>query len=168
MIKGKSCCGGTSKCSCEDLRTHILKLKRKQRKTDKPKIKEGSIKRKGKGKEGKRRRKQKNLHKLTKGDLKNLLRTLEVQSGRPNPKCVKKGKDALFKNKRKYVASIPIELNCIQPCRKKDPIPVKKKYKQRTLELGLFTDKAIYTQMAVRISLFEFCDLNLVSGNQEN
>ena len=171
--KGKACCGGSSKCSCEDLRTHILKMKRKQRKLNKRKRKEKPVMKNGKvkgGRKGRGRKKEKKLHSLTKGDLKSLLRTLEVQSRKPNPKCMRK-KEAhvsTFRDK-KYIESHPIILNCVQPCRKKDPIPRKRKYKQRTLELGLFTDKAIYNQMAVRIFPFRFNKFSLLNflENQE-
>ena len=36
-----------------------------------------------------------------------------------------------------------------RPCREKEPIPQEKIYSQRTAEIGVYIDKALYQQMAV-------------------
>ena len=163
--QGKPCCGGKGKCSCKKLRKFILskkrnmaraksgkssRKKRKNRKT-KGKRKKGKGKWKGKGKRRGRRKKKKDISKkilseLSKDDLKNLMISLKVQSRKKNPKCQPKNK---FMRSRQLMI-----LNCPSPCRSKEPIPEKKIYQQRTVEFGIFTDRALYNQMAV--SLFRF------------
>ena len=169
--KGKPCCGRKSKCSCEKLKKYILKQKRKKEimeKKENPKSKQGKKKKKGKkGKRGKKkknkkkkskkkkkkskkRKKKKNagvklLENLSKKDLASLMKTLQIQSKVKNPKC--KPKRSAFRSKQRMP---PIPLPICPECRTKEPVPQKKIYTHRTVEFGLFTDKHLYTQMAVR------------------
>ena len=122
------------------------KGRRKQGKNRRRKGKGKGKKRRKKGKKGKKEKdpSQKILSELSKDDLKKLMVSLKVQSRKKNPKCQPKKRN-VFRGRQ------VIMVNGRCPCRFKEPIPENKIYQQKTVEFGIFTDRALYNQMAVSL-----------------
>jgi len=77
-------------------------------------------------------------------DLENLIREINSPKSKKetNPKCKKK-------KSNKFRSTIIIDTGCKDPpCRMKEPIPTEKLYQKRTVEIGIFVDKALYGRIA--------------------
>ena len=164
--KGKPCCGRKKKdCSCKKLKKYILKKKKdgfEPRKKQEEKMK-NRINRKKESKTitnrmrgGQTNASQKLLSTLSKNDLQNLLKNMEIQTKGSNPKC--KPTPSV---KNKFRSAGTVQLGCVNCSnRVKEPIPEKKIYEERTVEFGLFTDRHVYNQMAVSLNISYFFSIS--------
>jgi len=89
----------------------------------------------------------KNINELSKSKLEKYIREINSPktNQKPNPKCRKK--------KSKFRSAIMIQPGCSygSSCRQKEPVPQEKIYKERTIEVGVFIDKALYNLVSKEI-----------------
>ena len=144
-MSGKKCCNGEisleNKMTCKQLRRYFKKKMKEFKREEKRSKKKKSMFRTSKNKSSLDLKK----------DYKYLLSVMnEMKRAKPttNKKCAVRDEGFyphMFRN-GKYI----IQPRCHRKqCRTKDPTPVRRRYKRRTIEFGIVIDKYMFEEMKV-------------------